>query len=57
MAQKMLMNFSNMLIPIPETYLTQDETDILIEIGKLDNEKYKMTYAERIFYDAAIFES
>ena len=53
----MLMNFSNMLIPIPETYLTQDETDILIEIGKLDNEKYKMTYAEMIFYDAAIFES
>lgn len=51
------MNFSNMLIPIPETYLTQDETDILIEIGKLDNEKYKMNYAERIFYDAAIFES
>ena len=53
----MLMNFSNMLSPIPETYLTQDETDILIEIGKLDNEKYKMTYAERMFYDAAIFES
>ena len=38
----MLMNFSNMSIPIPETYLTQDETDILIEIGRLNNEKYKL---------------
>ena len=53
----MLMNFSNMSIPIPETYLTQDETDVLIEIGKLDNEKYKLTEAERRFYDATIFES
>ena len=46
-----------MLIPIPETYLTQDETDILIEIGRLDNEKYKLNDAERRFYDATIFES
>ena len=53
----MLMNFSNILIQIPETYLTQDETDVLIEIGKLDNEKYKLTDAERRFYDATIFES
>ena len=53
----MLMNFSNMSIPIPETYLTQDETDILVEIGKLNNEKYKLTDVERRFYDAAIFES
>ena len=53
----MLMNFSNMLIPIPEIYLTQDETDILIEIGKLNNEKYKLTDVERRFYDATIFES
>ena len=53
----MLMNFSNMSIPIPETYLTQDETDILVEIGKLDNEKYKLTDVERRFYDATIFES
>ena len=52
----MLMNFSNILIPIPETYLTQDETDILIEIGKLDNEKYKLTDVERRFYDATIPE-
>ena len=53
----MLMNFSNISIPIPETYLTQDETDILTEIGRLDNEKYKLTDAERRFYDATIFES
>ena len=53
----MLMNFSNILIPIPETYLTQDETDILVEIEKLDNEKYKLSDSERRFYDAAVFES
>lgn len=53
----MLMNFSNISIPMPKPYLTQDETDILIEIGRLDNEKYKLTDAERRFYDAAIFES
>ena len=53
----MLMIFSNISIPIPEIYLTQDETDILIEIGRLDNEKYKLTDVERRFYDAAIFES
>lgn len=53
----MLMNFSNISIPIPETYLTQDETDILIEIGRLDNEKYKLTDVKRRFYDAAMFES
>lgn len=53
----MLMNFSNISIPIPKTYLTQDETDILVEIGKLDNEKHKLSDAERRFYDAAIFES
>ena len=53
----MLMNFSSISIPIPETYLTQDETDILVEIGKLNNEKYKLTDLERRFYDAAIFES
>ena len=53
----MLMNFSNISIPIPKPYLTQDETDILVEIGKLNNEKYKLTDAERRFYDAAIFES
>ena len=53
----MLMNFSNISIQIPEIYLTQDETDILIEIGRLDNEKYKLTDVERRFYDAAIFES
>ena len=52
----MLMNFSNILIPIPETYLTQDETDILIEIGRLNNEKYKLTDVERRFYDATIPE-
>ena len=50
------MNFSNMSIPIPETYLTQDETDILIEIGRLNNEKYKLTDVERRFYDATIPE-
>ena len=53
----MLMNFSNISIPIPKIYLTQDETDILVEIGKLNNEKYKLTDAERRFYDAAVFES
>ena len=53
----MLINFSNISIPIPETYLTQDETDILVEIEKLDNEKYKLSDAERRFYDATIFES
>ena len=53
----MLMNFSNISIPMPKPYLTQDETDILVEIGKLNNEKYKLTDAERRFYDAAVFES
>ena len=53
----MLMNFSNISIPMPKPYLTQDETDILIEIGRLDNEKYKLTDSERRLYDAAIFES
>ena len=53
----MLMNFSNISIPMPKPYLTQDETDILVEIGRLDNEKYKLTDVERRFYDAAIFES
>ena len=53
----MLMNFSNISIPMPKPYLTQDETDILVEIEKLDNEKYKLSDAERRFYDAAIFES
>ena len=53
----MLMNFSNISIPMPKPYLTQDETDILIETGKFDNEKYKLTDVERRFYDAAIFES
>lgn len=50
------MNFSNISIPIPKTYLTQDETDILVEIGKFDNEKHKLSDAERRFYDAAIPE-
>ena len=53
----MLVTFSNISIPIQRTYLTQDETEILIEIGRLDNEKYKLTDVERRFYDAAIFES
>lgn len=50
------MNFSNISIPIPKTYLTQDETDILVEIGKLDNEKHKLSDVERRFYDATIPE-
>ena len=53
----MLMNFSNISIPMPKPYLTQDETDILVEIGKLDNEKYKLSDAERRYYDATIPKS
>ena len=52
----MLMNFSNISIPIPKTYLAQDETDILVEIGKLENEKHKLSDAERRLYDATIPE-
>lgn len=51
------MNFSRITIPIPEHYLTQDETDILVEISRLNGEKHKIPDEERRFYDATISKS
>lgn len=34
----MLINFSSVLTPMPKTFITADETEILVQCEKLDNE-------------------
>lgn len=34
------MNFSPVTIPLPNIYISQDETDILVEMERLDEEYY-----------------
>ncbi len=53
----MLMNFSPISAPLPMPYISQDETDILFEIDRLDGIKHKLTETERRFSDAALSKS
>ena len=42
----MIMNFSQINIPNEPLFLTQDETDILVEIAKLEREEHYATIYE-----------
>ncbi len=43
----MLMNFSPITISMPQSYISQDETDILLEIDRTDGIKHRFTEYER----------
>lgn len=42
----MLMNFSPITISMPQSYISQDETDILLEIDRVDGIKHRFTEHE-----------
>lgn len=49
----MLMNFSPITISMPQSYISQDETDILLEIDRVDGIKHRFTEYERRYLDGA----
>lgn len=49
----MLMNFSPITISMPQSYISQDETDILLEIDRVDGIKHRFTEHERRYLDGA----
>lgn len=53
----MLMNFSPIVMPLPQPYISQDETDILLEIDRINGVKHELTEQERRFSDAALCKS
>lgn len=53
----MIMNFSSVAIPLPEPYISQDETDILLEIDRIDGTKHQLDDIERRFLNATLRES
>ncbi len=47
----MLMNFSPITISMPQSYISQDEAGILLEINRVDGIKHKFTEYERRYLD------
>lgn len=45
----MLINFSRIDMPLPNPYISQDETDILLEMDRIDGIKHKFSEYERRF--------
>lgn len=50
----MLFNFSRVDIQLPETYISQDEIDMLVEMYRIDGVKHKLSEQERRFSDATL---
>lgn len=53
----MLMNFSSIAVPFPMPYISQDETDILLEIDRINGVKHQLSEQERRFSDATLCKS
>lgn len=53
----MLINFSPASMTVMEQYKMQDDTDILMEMDRIDNTKYKPTECERRFLNATLCKS